>query len=42
MTNSEIISIATYNRIKKKLLFEKNELIRAVRYYHEGECSEFL
>ena len=42
MTNDEILSIATYDKIKKKLFFERNDLIHAVEYYQQGECNEYL
>lgn len=42
MTNDEILSIATYDKIKKKLFFERNDLIHAVEYYQQGDCSEYL
>jgi len=42
MTNDEILSIATYNKKEKRLFFERNELIHAVEYYQQGECSDYL
>ena len=42
MTNDEILSIATYDKIKKKLFFERNDLIHAVEYYQQGECNGYL
>jgi vacuolar-type H+-ATPase subunit I/STV1 len=42
MTNDEILSIATYDKIKKKLFFERNDLFLAVEYYQQGECNEYL
>ena len=42
MTNDEILSIATYNKKEKRLFFERNELIHAVEYYQQGDCSDYL
>jgi hypothetical protein len=42
MTNDEILNIATYNKKEKRLFFERNELIHAVEYYQQGECSDYL
>jgi len=42
MTNNEIFSIATYNKKEKRLFFERNEMIHAVEYYQQGDCSEYL
>lgn len=42
MTNGEILTIATYDKVKKKLFFERNELLKSFRLYDEGECSEYL
>lgn len=42
MTNDEIFSIATYNKKEKRLFFERNEMIHAVEYYQQGDCSEYL
>jgi|LakMenEpi03Aug12_release.lakeMendotaPanAssembly.Ray.scaffolds.fasta_scaffold336032_2 vacuolar-type H+-ATPase subunit I/STV1 len=42
MTNDEILSIATYDKIKKKLFFERVELNKALDAYKTGECNEYL
>jgi hypothetical protein len=42
MTNGEILIIATYNKVEKRLFFERNDLIHAVEYYQQGDCSEYL
>lgn len=42
MTNDGILSIATYNKKEKRLFFERNEMIHAVEYYKQGDCSEYL
>ena len=42
MTNDEIVSIATYNKIEKRIFFERNDLIHAVEYYQQGDCSDYL
>jgi hypothetical protein len=42
MTNSEIIAVATYDKDKKQLFFDKRELERALDYYENGDCGEYL
>lgn len=42
MTNDEILSIATYNKKEKRLFFERNDLVHAVEYYQQGDCSDYL
>lgn len=42
MTNYEILSIATYDKIKKKLFFERVELNKSLDAYQNGECNEYL
>jgi vacuolar-type H+-ATPase subunit I/STV1 len=42
MTNYEILPIATYDKIKKKLFFERVELNKALDAYKTGECNEYL
>ena len=42
MTNDEILNIATYNKKEKRLFFERNEMIHAVEYYQQGDCSDYL
>jgi len=42
MTNYEILPIATYDKIKKKLFFERVELNKALDAYKTDECNEYL
>jgi hypothetical protein len=42
LTNDEIRAIAEYDKTKKKLRFDEEELDIAVGLYEEGECNEYL
>jgi hypothetical protein len=42
LTNDEIRAIAEYDKTKKKLRFDEEELYIAVGLYEEGECNEYL
>lgn len=42
MTNDEIVAVATYDKDKKQLFFDKRELERALDYYENGDCSDYL
>jgi len=42
MSNDEIVAVATYDKDKKQLFFDKRELERALDYYENGDCSDYL
>ena len=42
MTNDEIVAGATYEKDKKQLFFDKRELERALDYYENGDCTDYL
>ncbi len=42
LTNSEIITVAEYNKRNKTLQFDRNGIANAVQAYLDGECDEYL